>query len=559
MFALFGIYFKEILKPFVVLGIHLKSTTSLQNEIGPTIVRRGIKMELLKTKFHSTEKILLPRIKRELAADYGSNSIDATPTAVRMMFTVSPYVDYDGLIHLTKVQIREKLGVCSSFIARTLESAKHANFIEEREGRLYSLVHTFEKAKSSEFKFIQNYSRLVDGRFPNVGKWAMRLFMYILGSSVSGRQVVKLENLYRNNLHTVDNGLNYFPDARRVVDALVRLLHHDLIQVEFPVPNKSERTVLNKENAELHRILLEEYAGIRQGCTADKENGTRKKRTSSLQSKNHLLVLSISESVTSSKERVKASQTELNLMLEENNYSVDLLRESTVTSIIGIKNALYFGAGEIGLSIYRKSFSQFLSQKMPLIDYYDQQEYKVYNHFINYYVLTSVQSVLLQVAKNSVLESKSTTPNEFVTAYGTIKHKEVKGLLNFFNDRASRNHNVIMEKLLSDLNFKLHNLEETKLPWKKIFEKAAAIRFNFLVHENVQLPPRELRELTYELATNNLLHLEEKYREYVTQFINSKYPFYDVAKAAGFNHFSGDIPNDEPKKIQFYNWLEDRS
>lgn len=506
------------------------------------------------------------RLKKEIMADHGSGKKNTTPTSISLMLVVSPYVDIDGLIQLSKQHIRGLLKIDAHFFSRTLESAKEAGFIEERKGRLYSLVHTFKK--SDQFTFIPNYTRLVDGKFPNLGKWAIKLFTYILSTHSSGFYIVNFENLYKNKLHTASNGLTYFPDARRVVNALVKLLEHDLIQIELPVFDNKNRVILDSTNTQDHRAMLETYVEIDSAKDNAAEKCHRKTRTSALKVKKHRLYIKVAPSVTSSKEKVQASRTEISNMLEDNNYSIDLLRENTITSVIGIKNSLFKAAGSVGLSIYRKSLSLFLSQKTPLIDFYEQQEFKVYNHFLNYYILESVQRIILQIAKdvkrNTGKESLSAPIGHFVTAYGTVSTEEVKGLLKFYNERSSHNHVIILEKNLNDLELDLQFFNSTEIPLKGIFMRATDIRNALREDTEVELSEEELIQVTYEAAEKNLLHQKERYENYVKQFIRSQNVFYDFILATdSFTAYQQrihdeQIAKDTPKKIKFYNWLEVR-
>lgn len=485
------------------------------------------------------------RVCREFARKYGNRESLATPTAFRMIFAISPYVDYKGLIQLKRFQIRNLLGVTDNFLEITLQSAIESGFIENRDGSFYSLVHSFEK--SDKYIFIPNYTRLVDGNFPKIGHWPTRLFAYIMGTRpTQGVLRVHIENLYRNKLHTADNGIDYFQSAEQVVAALVELLKQDLIEIKLPSKKKSGLIVLNHRNVSEHLSLLENHVEIHETA----ENSRKKKtRTSKLKYENdkHLLYIKLSASVTGDTTKVKASKSELDNVLKEYGYEVSLLRANTVKGIIGIKNELFRKSGEVGLAIYCNSLETYLENKSPILDIHDQKEFKLQSHFLNYYVLASVRYILLQIAKHIKTRSGVSKTESFQTVYGSLTLMEVQGLLNFYLDKSSANDLVVMEKHLYDLGISLVDLQDTSLAWSGIFDFANHVFAGLLEYHGVKLGKHELREFAYELATENLFTQKNKIETYLEKYRQTFVEYSGIAVGNGI--FSGGLMTPPQKNL----------
>src|SRR5690606_14915678 len=382
--------------------------------------------------FKSTPERETARLSREFVACLGRGDLNSTPNTIKMVFYMSPYVDFDGKIHMKKEEIKRILNVDMKRFKFAYKRAISSALIEEKNGCIYSLVHTFKK--SSDFTFIPNFKRLVSGNFPSLKMRTMQLFAYFMSSKPKGYHRVHLENLYRNKLHTSDNGLNYFHDAKEVISALQDLLKFDLIEMKLT----STSTVLNNKNRKYHKALLEEYVGIYTTTENDKCSTQRKIRTSSYQF--HTIDVKLSSSFTEEKVEVKASEQELNLLLQSHYSGTDLLKQNTIHGLIGFKNELYKGAGLSGLHLYRDAVSVYLNEKWQLVDLHDSQEYGLQDQIMNHYLLPSIETVLLQIAKE-IKEMKNPRPSiKFETSFGTFTLDEVTGLLNFYNKYASNNH-----------------------------------------------------------------------------------------------------------------------
>lgn len=512
-------------------------------------------MVALKTSTYETDisDIRYARISRSFVSSFSKNLIDITPTVFRMMFTVSPYVDVDREIKLYKFQIKQRLHLTLSSFKHALRVAIDAGIIEEKAGRLYSNVHTFEK--TNKLTFIPNYERLVDGNFPKLGRWATRLFSYVLSSRIENAPLrVNIENLYDNTLHTAENGLVYMKSAKNVVATLIECLKADVIELRIPSRDDNKKLILiNQQNVQEHVSLLEQHVEIMNSSSVGEDILSKKKvRTSKRKVENdtHILYIYLAKSVTAKTTNVKASHTELDNILKENAYESSFLKSNTVNGIIGIKNDLYKAANSVGLAIYKKSLLDYCKEKMALIDVHDSEEFALQDHLMNYYVLVSIRKILLKAAEDISAASKSSLalPNTFKTAFGSLTFSEVKKLLAYYNSKSSINHKVVFEKELLDLGISQTDLPADQTEWEPIFDEASHVHLSILSHFEQGLTRNELREIAYELAERTLLVQKEKYQQYLKDLVSVRsgtlkaevqLPFSETPKSDG----DGNRPN----------------
>ncbi|XKF86523.1 hypothetical protein LG289_17685 (plasmid) [Planococcus rifietoensis] len=491
--------------------------------------------------------IIYARISRSFVSSMSKNEISITPTAFSMMFAISPYVDVDREIKLHKYQIKQLLRISQSSFNHTLQVAKNAGIIEEKRGKLFSNVHTFEK--SNKLTFIPNYERLVDGNFPKLGRWATRLFSYVLSSRIENAPLrVNIENLYDNTLHTAENGLVYMKSAKNVVATLIECLKADVIELKIPSRDDNKKLVsINKLNVEEHTALLEEHVEIMNSSSLEGDSPSKKKvRTSMRKVENdtHILYIYLAKSVTAKTMNVKASHTEIDNILKENAYESSFLKSNTVNGIIGIKNDLFKAANLVGLAIYKKSLIDYCKEKMPIIDVHDSQEFALQDHLMNYYVLVSIRKILLKAAEDISSASKAgmDLPNTFKTAFGSLTFIEVKKLLEYYNTKSSINHKVVFEKELLDLGINQNDLPSEETGWNPIFDETSHVHLSILSHFEQGLTRPELRDIAFELAERTLLVQKEKYEKYLKDLaskrsasvkVENQLPYVETPKGAG--------------------------
>ncbi len=486
-------------------------------------------MVALKTSTYETDisDIRYARISRSFVSSFSKNLIDITPTVFRMMFTVSPYVDVDREIKLYKFQIKQRLHLTLSSFKHALQVAINAGIIEEKSGKLFSNVHTFEK--SNKLTFVPNYERLVDGNFPKLGRWATRLFSYVLSSRIENAPLrVNIENLYDNTLHTAENGLVYMKSAKNVVATLIECLKADVIELKIPSRDDNKRLILiNQQNIQEHITLLEEHVEIMNSSSPEGDNLSKKKvRTSKRKVENdtHILYIYLAKSVTAKTMNVKASHTEIDNILKENAYESSFLKSNTINGIIGIKNDLFKAASLVGLAIYKKSLIDYCKEKMPLIDVHDTEEFALQDHLMNYYVLVSIRRILLKAAEDISAASKAgmDLPNTFKTAFGSLTFIEVNKLLAYYSTKSSINHKVVFEKELLDLGINQNDLPSEETGWSPIFEETSHVHLSILSHFEQGLTRPELREIAFELAERTLLVQKEKYEQYLKDLASTR-------------------------------------
>lgn len=508
-------------------------------------------MKTLKPNFKFETEKETARMSREFVALLGKGDLNSTTNTIKMMFYMSPYVDFDGKVHMKKEEIKRILNVDMKNFKFAYKRALKLNLIEEKKGCIYSLVHVFKK--SSDFTFIPNFKRLVSGNFPSLKQRTMQLFAYFMSSKPKGYHRVNFENLYRNTLHTSDNGLDYFHDAKEVISALVELLKFDLIEIKLT----SSGTSLDSKNIKNHKAFLEEYVGIYTTTENNLSSKQRKIRTSS--NRVHTIDVRLSSSLTEEIVKVKASEQELNLLLQDHYSGTDLLKVNTVMGLIGFKNELYKGVGLTGLTLYRESISTYLSEKWQLIDLHDTRDFGLQDQIMNHYLLPAIETVLLQVAKEIKATNNPRPSIKFSTSFGSLSFEEVSGLLSFYNKYASKNHIVIFEYQLHQLDISQEDLNKILLPWFKIFEVARYVQVEVVHDYDIQLSKSDLRTFTYQAAKEYLLTQKEKYEQYISQFKNSQYLYYEIAVSGEtFNtHLETPISTNRSSKLEdFVSWLE---
>lgn len=452
------------------------------------------------------------RLKREVVQKHGAGKLKITKVAWNVFLYMSPHVDLDGRINISKQRVKTSLHLQKLQLDKAITRLIENNLLEEREGRLYSLAHS-SCGETSHYEFVENYSKWVKGGAMKLSPRTNQLLAHLISAKMPGKDyVVNFENLYQNTLHTNNAGINYFFEPAEVISSIMALLKEEYITVKLGLNNKAH--VLTGCNIAVETAILEHYIG-----KSAKEKAERSK-TSNLKRDKHVLIFRLTSKFISNKEIVNSSKEELNSILMKNGSYIGSLQRITVSRLIKLKNELYKTVGEVGLAVYRESLEDYFSEKSFYIEYHDSKDYKLFNFIKDHYLLNHIQNTLLEIAEQIKVCDYIKPTTQFNTSFGVISHVQLMELLSFYYEHSSKNHLVLFEGALHEAGITLDDLKESTPRWNKPF---------FVVHTDLfirlgassanQLSQTEMRNLLKKAAEKKLLTQQKEYERYVGHYI----------------------------------------
>ncbi|MFB5089512.1 hypothetical protein PGC35_20395 [Psychrobacillus sp. PGGUH221] len=504
-----------------------------------------------------TYSISTAKLSKVKLAQFGRGDLPVNASTLDLLVYITPFVDLDGMVRLPIEDLRYGLQMREDTFRFAISEAVRFGYLKWSGTTLYSHFHLFTNGFSSKgtYEYVPNLPILTDALVRNLSLKAKRLFYYFLTAKMPGTpHSVIMENLYRNKLHTSNTGVNYFGTFREAADAVIKLIDSGLINAEITGSNE-QSILLTKETISVREDFYR-FFNVPLDNT-NQETFTRKLRTSKERMKRRVLKVTIPKSLVQKSHPVKASETELNLLLNKHHIPADEVKGLTKNIFISYKNNLYSRLGTLGLTIYRKALSAYLESQQEVFLFNDEKE-KAANYFMDFYVLPEIQKIIVGLADvrnrltrdSSYKELMSSKIELLCNGYKVQMQKEPM-LIDYFVSYSSKQQQLLLDDHLNKMGIDYMLWTQYSSGWRTLMEnnqtfiKESYIQADLDVNE---LSIKEFHKKLVEFAEQGILIQKEKYNlqlNLLWEQYGIKVPIHTVIT---------NVSKTNP--VPFYNWLE---
>lgn len=506
-----------------------------------------------------TNSISTAKLSKVKLAQFGRGDLPVSASTLDLLVYITPFVDLDGMVRLPIEDLRYGLQMREDTFNFALSEAIRFGYLKWSGTTLCSHFHIFTNGSSSKgtYEYVPNLPILTDALVRNLSLNAKRLFFYFLTAKMPGTpHSVMMENLYRNKLHTCNTGVNYFGTFREAADAIIKLIESGLINVEVTGPEEqiiflTKETISIKED--FYRFFNVPFN------TAEKETRSRKLRTSKERMKRCVLKVTIPKSLVQKSIPVKASETELNLLLKQHQIPADEVKVLTKNIFISYKNNLYSKLGTLGLTIYRKALSAYLESQQEVFLYNDEKE-KAANYFMDFYVLPEIKKIIVGLAdvthrltRNASYKELMSSKIECLCNGYKVQIQKESSLINFFVTYSSIQQQLLLDDQLNKIGINYMVWSQSSPGWGALAENNQTFIKESYIQADLDVNELSIKEFHRKLVTfaeQGILIQKEKYNLQL-KLIREQYRIKDPVTTESTIVL-------KQKPVPFYNWLEIR-
>ncbi|MEK5071652.1 hypothetical protein [Sporosarcina sp. FSL K6-1508] len=496
----------------------------------------------------------LAKPDRKLVYQFGKGELDISRSTMDFLMYLSPFVDLDGRIVIPLEQARYDLKMQSITYSRVIREARYHQLIIRKGNKYYSRFHIHTDGSDNCFNYIKLINAYTSPTVLNYSLRYKRLFYYFISVTRMGSwQRFHIENLYSNKVRKDGVGVDYFESFKEVSMALLQLVRDGLIEIKLPdlismqsgfaSSEHKDRVVLLKADSPFLEEKFYSFFGF--------SKGEKKIRTSLNKSKNHVIQVKIASATVKDELKLAASEQEFIQFAESYSIAWNELNKETPSHLISYKNDLFKVAGEIGLTIYRKSIQAYLKEHSDSLLHYDEIG-KLANYFMDFYLLKEIRNILTGAAyhqkqMNGLLKNDT----ELIVCHDyRIDFNTIGALLVFYQNRGSMNHKVLLDGSLMQHNIDYKQLTFNHSDWiilkNTVENEYETRRALFLEADSKQLPlyrsPSAWRQFMIDCAEQGLFVKKQAF----DNLLKNK-----QAELQGLNQ--------RPvKRVPFYNWLTER-
>lgn len=530
---------------------------------------------LLKNSMKKDTPMAKPSYK--IIKSFALGKLDISGSTMDFMMYLSPYIDQDCRVNIPLEQAKYALDFQRSTLERAINEALVFNLLVKKGEKYYSRFHILTDGSSHNREYVQLLEVFTSAAVRNLTLREKRLFYYLVVSKNIGTwHSVHVEQLYRNALKK-DAGVDYFFAFKEVADALVTLVSSGLIELELTPfrngkPSGTEISLKKDSSGNLDSKTEKEFieANMKMFFEYSTEQNERKKRTSLRKSSDRVIQMRIAPIHLNKLILVDASKEEFVQAANENAIAWNKIKSDDVNYIIGFKNELFVEVGETGLQIYRKCLNKYLKKEAMNILHYAEQE-KMADYFMDFYILPEIKSILVDAAKQQqhmqrALIRDPHVPWEFIIRKNTyrLQKTDTENLLKYFNRRASEDHKVLLDAdlynngvLKNDIQLNLEQWDNHFAEVKTIFRsRRVMLERDQEGFEPIRMTDREWRDFMYESAKKGLLKQKKKFWHLLEEVRESL--LIPIGKPSLPDYVEDSMVKMPVKKVEFYNWLEER-
>lgn len=374
------------------------------------------------------------KLDRELFFKIGNGKIDISNNAINFMLYTISYVAKDGRIYCKKDVIRNELFLQNKTLDRVINELTELNLLSEKEGFLYSHFHVLSNGDKEDKGYVRNIKALTSVEILSLNKTKKRFFLYVASfASMGVPKKVSVEALYSNKYHS---GVSYIESYQELAEILFEFVQKGL----FVVYINGKRYDNKSSNFE---EVFHDYCGY--------DKTARKKRMSMKRA--HQIGISIHKSLVNEINPNESSKAEFCYFADEHHIYHEVMRPKTIPYFINLQNELFNSFGMAGLDLYRNSLESYFVAEKENVLYHDllanEKETKAVNTMVDFYLIKDIHEVILKVVTNN---TQTVTENYFKN------NKRLAELVNYFIEKSSDNHKVILEDQLEEHGIQLESL-----------------------------------------------------------------------------------------------------
>lgn len=385
------------------------------------------------------------KLSQKLMFKLANGSIDITKSALQFMLYTINYVSKDGRIYTKMETMKNALNFQTKTLVRVIAELEELGLLSKEGQFLYSHFHVLSNGQKSDETYVRNIKTFTSPAVLNLKKNELRFFLYVASRGLMNKaaKLVAVESLYSNETH---KGVNYIDSYQELVNILNTLVSKGLIDVFIG------DQFFNQSNAAGFKMTFHNYCGY-------KEN-TRKKRMS--KKSTHNIGLRVNPLLIN-KENIaenEASRKEIEYFATENGFFHSHLRPETIPTLISVQNTLFERFNLIGVEMYRQALVDFFTKEGDNVIYYDlyadDNGSKAVNVMMDFFLLPSIIKLI------SSASSTTTTENPIISYFHSKEN--LLALVDYFTEKASDNHCVLLDEALEAEGIQLTELIKTVEP-----------------------------------------------------------------------------------------------
>lgn len=460
------------------------------------------------------------------------NTID-----LRLLVGLSMFSDKDGRINATLPKIKDLGYMTPKLVTTSLKRLLELGWIRKDGADYFTTYTTNTSANRKELYYINLFKFFQTETFKTMYKRDINFLFYILTSKLPGTfHSVEIERLYRNEINRKSKKgllIDYFTNFEDLVSHLSSLIEKGVIEVKL-----GKESLLTETTSDIKEKFYS-YCG--------KNSESRKKRIRN-EFDHHVIHIRISKKVLKEKttvfdeERLSTLQ-DLADIATKYQCSIDLYDIKELEPIHMFKNKLYETFGNVGIQVYRESVESFFKHQGHQFEKVMRSGADTFVKYLkHYYVMPSVITRLKGLFK----ELLNNTPGRSIFVDLSVEDMDkIVSLEQDFKTKSAPYVRYIKEEAYYDEIIKLNYFMVQSAAYNKLYRDFTHTNKDWMEFKqkvNVIFKSEEILGNTekdvYRLALNNKLN----YQERIDFQLNEK----------------RDKERNERKKVEFYNWLEER-
>lgn len=382
------------------------------------------------------------KLSQKIMFKLANGSVDITKSAMQFMLYTINFVAKDGRIYTNMEKVKDALNFQTKTLVRVIAELEELSLLSKEDNFLYSHFHVLSNGQKSDETYVRNLKAFTSPAVLNLKKNELRFFLYVASRGLMNKvaKLVAVESLYSNEYH---KGVNYIDSYLELVYILNTLVSKGLIDVFI------DDQIYNRSNAEDFKMTFHDYCGYTEN--------TRKKRMSKKET--HNIGLRVSPLLLN-KENIAenvASRSEIQYFAKENGFFYSHLRPETIPMFISVQNTLFERFNLIGVKLYRQALVDFFSTEGDNVIYYDLHANEFTSKAVNVMMDFFLVPEITKIIANASSETPTTDP---IVSYFRSK-ENLLALVDYFNEKASDNHRILLDEVLEEVGIVLTDLIET--------------------------------------------------------------------------------------------------
>lgn len=385
------------------------------------------------------------KLSQKIMFQLANGTIDISKNALHFMLYSINFVAKDGRIYLTFENIKSALNFQIKTLVRVIAELEGLGLLSQQDNFYYSHFHVLSNGKKTDETYVRNLNIFTSPAVLNLKKNELRLFLYIATRGIINNAVKRsaVETLYSNTTH---KGVNYIDSYLSLATILNVLISNDLIEVHIG------NQIFKQSNMATFMDTFHAYCGY--------QENNRKKRMSKKVENTHVIGFRVNPNLCT-KDNVRpneANRREIEHYADENGFFHSHMRPQTIPTFIkSVLDVLFNRFGLIGAELYREALISYFEKEGDNVIYHDlyadENSSKAINTMVDFFLLPSIKELIVVAASDT--SSEDPKVNYFK------KEENLLALVDYYIEKGSDNHIVLLEESLELANITLNELVKT--------------------------------------------------------------------------------------------------